>query len=102
MHDGKWFTHDNRRLWLFRHLERLGKHESLEVEEIDTIDGSRLTTNTEGVSIIVRGEPGGTWHSRESVKTSPVTLIRIHTVQADLQYKPMRYRHRRRRRNYFY
>lgn len=62
--NGKWFTADNRRLWVFRELERLGKCESVPVNLIDDIPYDKFTTENGGASVEVRGEPGGTISSR--------------------------------------
>ena len=59
--DGIWFTADNRRLWLFRKLEELGRCRKIPVEEIDEIPDSKMTTENGGVDIMVRGSPGGQW-----------------------------------------
>lgn len=63
--DGKWYTADNRRLWMFKHMERLGKLNYIEVcvgsFSID-IGSSKFTTSNDGKSVEIRGEPGGFWH----------------------------------------
>ncbi|XP_045204469.1 uncharacterized protein LOC123557205 [Mercenaria mercenaria] len=58
---GKWFTADNRRLWVFRKLEELGKCRKIPVDEVDDIPSSKMTTENRGVDIEVRGSPGGRW-----------------------------------------
>ena len=79
LRDGKWFTADNRRLWLFRHLERLDKTQFVEVDVIDAIPARKITTNNGGVTItIIGGEPEGTWYLKASVNTGPETLRSIH------------------------
>lgn len=59
--NGKWFTADNRRLWVFRQLEALGKCRKIRVIEIDDIPDSKMTTENNGLDIDVRGSPGGYW-----------------------------------------
>ena len=61
-HNSEWFTSDNRRLWVFRHLYRLGKCGEIPVIVVSAISPSKMTTETEGRSINVRGDPGGIWH----------------------------------------
>ncbi|KAH3858217.1 hypothetical protein DPMN_100837 [Dreissena polymorpha] len=68
-HDEKWVTNDNRRLWVFKQLERLGKCETVEVWIVSSVCQIKLTTNNGGESIKVRGFPGGIWHLKAS-KTS--------------------------------
>lgn len=60
----KWFTADNRRLWVFRHLERLGKCNSIPVQTTDYLSPSKFTTVNGGESVRVRGDPGGRWYKR--------------------------------------
>ena len=62
---GKWYTADNRRLWMFKHMERLGKLTYVEVRESSfqaCIGSSKFTTSNDGESINVRGDPGGEWY----------------------------------------
>ena len=67
--DGKWFTGDNRRLWVFRHLERLGKCTFITVYE-GYISSDKFTTINRGASVRVRGNPGGRWYSKPDARTS--------------------------------
>ena len=60
--DDRWFSADNRRLWVFRQLERLGKCATIAVQETLSIPSKKFTTNNNGESIEVRGDPGGMWH----------------------------------------
>ena len=64
-HDGKWFTCNNKRLWVFRHLERLGKCKSIPVNET-YIPFKKFSTCNGGASVIVRRNPGGRWHLKPS------------------------------------
>ena len=64
--NGKWFTGDNRRLWIFRHLERLGKCTTIPVYETSYIPLNKFTTDNGGVSVEVRRNPGGRWHLKPS------------------------------------
>ncbi|KAK3089415.1 hypothetical protein FSP39_003462 [Pinctada imbricata] len=57
--DGLWFTPDNRRLWVFRKLEELGKCEEISVKKGHFIPDNKFTTENGGVSVNVRGPPGG-------------------------------------------
>ncbi|XP_060551115.1 uncharacterized protein LOC132712716 isoform X1 [Ruditapes philippinarum] len=73
-HDNKWFTADNRRLWVFRNLERLGKCSEINVTKGYSIPSSKFTTYNGGVDVIVRnGSPGGYWYRKPSVKQQPVS-----------------------------
>ena len=57
--DGKWYTANNRRLWIFHHLEGAGK--CSEIEVLIGTSLSRFTTENGGTSVrIYRGnDPGG-------------------------------------------
>ncbi|XP_053390382.1 uncharacterized protein LOC128553276 [Mercenaria mercenaria] len=81
-HNNKWFTADNRRLWVFRSLERLGKCDKIFVREGSYIPSSKFTTYNGGESVIVRnGSPGGIWHRRPSVKKPrPTPTIAINKI----------------------
>lgn len=66
--DGKWVTSDNRRLWLFRNMERLGKCETIPVNRTYHIDPRKLKSTNGGVRVKVRDDyPGGRWHTKSSV-----------------------------------
>ena len=70
--DNKWYTADNRRLWVFRNLERLGKCNEIRVTEGYYIPSSKFTTYNGGESVVVRnGSPGGNWYRKPSVKKPP-------------------------------
>ncbi|XP_060596162.1 uncharacterized protein LOC132750235 [Ruditapes philippinarum] len=57
--NGKWFSLDNRRLWVFRQLEKIGKCRYVTVNVKKKIDAARLTTKCGGKEVYVRGSPGG-------------------------------------------
>ncbi|XP_060572143.1 uncharacterized protein LOC132730274 isoform X2 [Ruditapes philippinarum] len=57
----RWYTADNRRLWVFRKLEELGQCRKIPVDEVDDIPSSKMTTENRGRDIEVRGSPGGRW-----------------------------------------
>ncbi|XP_060567913.1 uncharacterized protein LOC132726595 [Ruditapes philippinarum] len=57
--NGQWFSWDNRRLWVFRQLEKLGKCRYITANVSKTIDAARLTTKCGGKEVNVRGQPGG-------------------------------------------
>ena len=65
---GRWYTGDNRRLWIFLELERLGKCTNLFV--ISTyVPAKKFTTHNRGKSVRVRGNPGGSWYLRSASST---------------------------------
>ncbi|WAR00535.1 hypothetical protein MAR_024907 [Mya arenaria] len=75
--DGRWTTSDNRRLWVFRELERLGKLDEIAVVQVYSIHDKKLTTINGGVSVKVRGTgPGGIWHNRLASTASLSTYLR--------------------------
>ncbi|KAL3867705.1 hypothetical protein ACJMK2_040572 [Sinanodonta woodiana] len=55
--NNRWFALDNRRLWIFKHLERMGKIDEIDVKEISEIPPEKFTTKNDGNSIFVRGDP---------------------------------------------
>ena len=75
--DGKWVTADNRRLWVFRELERLGKCDTIPVRISTYIPEAKLTSYNGGTSVRVRGPAGGYWHNKPTPYKS--------TVQSTLQ-----------------
>jgi hypothetical protein len=55
-----WYTADNRRLWVFQQLEKLGKCKQihyLDVTDIDDIPPHRFTASNGGKSVEIRGDP---------------------------------------------
>ena len=63
--DDKWFTLDNRRLWVFKRAEELGIVRSIDVYVTYGIDDSKFTTTSDGKYVRVRrNNPGGhLWQS---------------------------------------
>lgn len=62
---GKWFTDCNRRLWVFRHLERHGKCETIPVILGTEISTRKMSTTNGGTEIRIRnGSPGGEWYMK--------------------------------------
>lgn len=52
------YTSDNRRLWVFKTLEKLGECETIWVK-LGKIPNRKFTTRNQGTSIYIRGDPGG-------------------------------------------
>lgn len=52
---GKWVTADNRRLWVFKQLERLGKVDMISVNQVYYIPDQKRTSINGGTSVDVRG-----------------------------------------------
>ncbi|KAL4220205.1 Heat shock 70 kDa protein 12A [Mactra antiquata] len=74
--NGKWVTADNRRLWVFKHLHRLGKCDQIYVNETSSIPWQKYTTENGGVSIPVRrNQPGGKWYLKSGVATSRPSTV---------------------------
>ena len=61
----KWFTLDNRRLWVFKKAEKLGIISYIDVYVTYDIDYSKFTTTSNGKYVFIRGNnPGGyLWQS---------------------------------------
>ncbi|KAK3601440.1 hypothetical protein CHS0354_033566 [Potamilus streckersoni] len=56
--EGKWFSLDNKRLWIFKHLERLGKCEEipvLSIEKPDLLKDMDLSETDGGKTVFIRG-----------------------------------------------
>jgi len=73
--NGRWITSDNRRLWVFRQLERLGKCNEITVRITYYIPDDKITSTNRGKNVIVRGPPGGRWHKKRTLSgaiTRPV------------------------------
>ncbi|XP_071142953.1 uncharacterized protein [Mytilus edulis] len=64
--NGKWWTADNRRLWIFRYLEKLKKCTEIPVNITDSIDSRKRSSTNGGTDVrIYRGNsPGGVWHRK--------------------------------------
>ena len=56
---GKWYTADNRRLWVFRQLEKRGKCNKIPVYVGYDIREEKFTTANDGITVRVRGNPWG-------------------------------------------
>lgn len=56
MKNGKWFTLDNRRLWIFRRLEEGGHITNVDVNVVssDRLSARKFTTTNGGVSVRIR------------------------------------------------
>ena len=72
--NGKWFTPDNRRLWVFRKAEEIGFLKTIYVNKAYYIKDDKFTTENGGTSIRVRGRsPGGslwrTWKPKRPSTT---------------------------------
>ena len=72
--NGKWFTSDNRRLWVFRKAEEIGFLKTIYVNKAYYIKDDKFTTENGGTSIRVRGRsPGGslwrTWKPKRPSTT---------------------------------
>ncbi|XP_060572130.1 uncharacterized protein LOC132730265 [Ruditapes philippinarum] len=70
--NGNWVTADNRRLWVFRQLERLGKCDKVLVQKGYYIPDSKMTSENDGLTVCVRGSPGGYWHQKSNAPKRPI------------------------------
>jgi len=76
--NGKWFTSDNRRLWVFRKAEEIGFLKTIYVNEAYYIRDDKLTTENGGTSIRVRGGgPGGSLWRTWKPKRPPTTTTHV-------------------------
>ena len=66
--NGKLFSMDNRRLWVYKKAEELGSLETIDVIRTSSFNRNKFTTKNGGTSIRVRGDPGGIiWKTRSPV-----------------------------------
>lgn len=65
----KWVSADNRRLWVFKHLERFRKCATIQCIVVENIDGDKRSSTNDGLSVRIRngGNPGGRYFSLLSV-----------------------------------
>lgn len=68
--NGLWFTADNRRLWVFQQAKTRGKIEEIYVSVTFYINFNKFTTENNGMSVRVRGDPGGYLWKKEPIKNS--------------------------------
>uniref|UniRef100_A0A8W8N589 Uncharacterized protein n=1 Tax=Magallana gigas TaxID=29159 RepID=A0A8W8N589_MAGGI len=80
--NGKWFTADNRRLWVFQEAEKRGKCTEIIVRETLYIDNNKFTTMNNGESVYVRGSPGGyLWRNIPTKNIQPNENPKITSLQ---------------------
>lgn len=84
--DGQWFTANNRRLWVLQEVEKRGKCCEIYVSETTFVNLRIFTTTNNGVSVLVRGNPGGyfwqtmpitTMQSNEPIASVPPTKLPV-------------------------
>ncbi|XP_069124901.1 uncharacterized protein [Argopecten irradians] len=73
-----WYSADNRRLWVFRKLEELGKCTTIPVREGYSIPSEKFTTRNSGRFINVRRDAGGSYwrtyrHNSSQTWTRPAS-----------------------------
>ncbi|CAG2201988.1 unnamed protein product [Mytilus edulis] len=92
IHNNKWFTTDNRRLWVFRKAEELGILHSIPVYQNLCIVSSKLTTTNGGLNVRVRrNNPGGqTWRRlsmrqvRNQLQNNTYTSNRVNMCERNI------------------
>ena len=88
--NGKWFTSDNRRLWVFRKAEEIGFLKTIYVNETYYIRDDKFTTVNGGTSIRVRGGgPGGSRWRTWKPKRPPTTTTNV-SYNSNIVYSPNR------------
>ena len=69
--NGKLFSMDNRRLWVYKKAEEFGCLETIDVKQTSSFNRNKFTTNNSGISIRVRGVHGGNiWKTWQTVHIS--------------------------------
>jgi hypothetical protein len=88
---GEYFTLDNRRLWVFRKLEKLGGCDYIEVcvvTHVSDVDLSKFTTDNDGETTFVRGGAGGTyWRELQGERRKERKQKKWEQEQQELAYK---------------
>lgn len=80
----KWFTADNSRVWVFQEAEKRGKCSEIYVRETLYIDYNKFTTKNNGVSVYVRGNPGGyLWRNVPTKNIQPNKNPKITSLQTN-------------------
>ena len=97
---GHWYTADNRRLWVFRQLENMGKCEEIPVYVGYDIRDEKFTTTNGGLYVRVRGDPWGhrslgtaSWKSASQTRSTYWTESQ---TAPSYQYSAPAYSHRSR------
>ncbi|CAG2201990.1 unnamed protein product [Mytilus edulis] len=93
--NNKWFTTDNRRLWVFRKAEELGILHSIQVYQNLCTVSSKLTTTNGGLTVRVRrNNPGGqTWRRlsmgpvRNQLQNNTYTSNRVNMWETNASIK---------------
>lgn len=88
--DGKWFTENNRRLWIYKKLELIGKVKTIDVFEVPAINEDKWTTINGGVSVQMIGIPGGIWW-RKIARQFPDVIIESELLPPDFSVMPEDY-----------
>ncbi|CAC5394657.1 unnamed protein product [Mytilus coruscus] len=94
--NGKFYTADNRRLWIFRKAEELGFVHTIEVDHVARrhVKRKKFTTNNGGISIKIRGsgDPGGiTWKTwkpnsnQDKKENTEKFALRSHVIHSRVQ-----------------
>lgn len=75
--DDKWISADNRRLWIFKSLELVGKCKEVPVQVIKSIPLRKRTSRNDGESIDVHGPPGGKFYSIIETMMAKVENLKV-------------------------
>ncbi|KAL3876409.1 hypothetical protein ACJMK2_034258 [Sinanodonta woodiana] len=73
---GKWYSADNRRLWVFQKLHELKKCDTIPVLVVNDIPKRKLTTDNKGKSVEVIGSPGGKWFKKIKSPYKPCRKVK--------------------------
>jgi hypothetical protein len=87
----KWFTLDNRRLWVFKKAEKLGIISYIDVYVTYGIEDSKFTTTSNGKYVFIRGNnPGGyLWQSlrRKMIEKKARKQARQQEIETERQQR---------------
>ncbi|XP_063447623.1 uncharacterized protein LOC134727172 [Mytilus trossulus] len=85
--DGKWVTADNRRLWVFRHLEKLGKCTNIIAIKTTFIPESKLNSENGGrtVEFYIGMAATGEWHKKVPTIEIPDTESKQNDIVTELE-----------------
>ncbi|CAG2231020.1 unnamed protein product [Mytilus edulis] len=85
--NGKWVTADNRRLWVFRHLEKLDKCTEITAMKTSFIPESKLNSENGGrtVEFYIGMAATGEWHKKVPTIEIPDSETKQNDIVSELE-----------------
>lgn len=93
-HEGRWWSMDNRRLWVFKQFRAMGRCSEIPVKITtrEKMDDDKFDANT-GTDVCVRGPVGGRWYGkaqaerRQAVQKAVETKVRKRESQPTVRQR---------------